>query len=89
MENKPDHAPTGVNESPALATTHDHSPPLATDRGAELEAAIARITRALGTADDETIAELVAERKAMRAELESMRRPANVVPISDARREGR
>ena len=54
-----------------------------------MEAAIARVTRALGTADDETIGELVAERKAMRAELEALRRPANVVPISDARREGR
>jgi hypothetical protein len=32
-------------------------------RGADLERAIARLTRALATADDETIADLVSERR--------------------------
>jgi gamma-glutamyl:cysteine ligase YbdK (ATP-grasp superfamily) len=40
---------------------------------ASLEAAIERLTLALATADDETIAELVAERRAMREQLRAMK----------------
>jgi hypothetical protein len=39
-----------------------------------LEAAITRITRAMLSAPDEAILELVAERRAMRSELESLQR---------------
>jgi hypothetical protein len=48
-------------------------------RGAALEAAIERVTGALETAPDEVIPELVAERRAMREELEMLRRGENVV----------
>jgi hypothetical protein len=50
-------------------------------RAAALEAAIERVTRALVTATDEVIPELVAERRAMREELEGLRRGENVVPL--------
>jgi hypothetical protein len=59
-------------ESTGPKPTQDHPGPSRTDRRSELEAAIARLTRALATADDDTIADLVAERRAMRAELEEM-----------------
>jgi hypothetical protein len=54
----------------------------------ELEGAIARVTRAIAAAgEDVDVAELVAERKAMRVELESLRRTgAGVVDIETARR---
>jgi hypothetical protein len=41
---------------------------------AVLEAAIQRVTRAVVSADDEVLVELVAERRAMREELEELRR---------------
>lgn len=50
----------------------------------ELEAAIARLTRRIATADDKTIDEIVAERKALRLELEARQRehlPSNVRPM--------
>ncbi len=47
-----------------------------TDRGAQLEAAIANMTRLLARTDDEAVAvELVAERRSMRAELRTLRDP--------------
>jgi hypothetical protein len=49
-------------------------------------AAIDRLTRALATADDVSIPELVAERRAMREELAAMReRDADVVRLEDER----
>jgi hypothetical protein len=48
-------------------------PELQPARVTELEAAISRITRALGSADDDDVAGLVAERKAMREELKGLR----------------
>jgi hypothetical protein len=66
--------PRVVIESPRADLVRDNSPtPFATTRGAVLEAAIDRLTRALASADDETIAELVAERRAMREELRALR----------------
>jgi hypothetical protein len=56
-------------------------------RAAALEAAIERVTRGLMTADDEVIPELVAERRAMRGELDGLRRGENVVPFPAPRRE--
>ncbi len=57
------------------------------DRAADLEVAIGRLTTALAIADDDAIAELVAERAAMRSELRSLRTASagNVIPM--ARRE--
>jgi hypothetical protein len=46
-----------------------------------LEAAIDRVTRALVSAADDLIPELVAERRAMREELHQLRRGKNVVPF--------
>jgi hypothetical protein len=56
-----------------------------------LEAAIARLTRALTTADDDALPELVAERRALREELEERRCGANgnVVAIDSRRRDPR
>ena len=55
------------------------------DEGA-LMAAIDRLTRALATADDVSVPELVAERRAMREELAAMReRDADVVRLEDER----
>jgi hypothetical protein len=52
----------------------------------ELEAAIARVTRALAAADDEAITELVAERRALREEFRAMRESgAGVVRLEDER----
>jgi len=59
---------------------------------AALEAAIDRMTRALVTATDEEIAELVAERRAMREELRALREvdAGVVVRLDDERhRRGR
>lgn len=61
------------------------------DRLAELEAAIANVTRLLGKTDDpETAGELVAERRAMRAEVEALRCGAagNVVQFGHGKRRG-
>jgi hypothetical protein len=78
-------APESISEVNESTRPDAAGAPLAdrsqTARGSELEAAIARITRALATADDDTIVELVRERKAMRAELEETLRPANVLPF--------
>jgi hypothetical protein len=51
----------------------------------ELEAAIERVTRAMLTASDDVVGELVAERRAMRAELDALRCPTNVASIDAAR----
>jgi hypothetical protein len=56
------------------------------DQAATLEAAIARLTRALATADDDVIAELVAERRAMREELRVLRETNADVVRLDAER---
>ncbi len=63
---------------------------LATDQGADLKAAIARLTHALATANDDTIADFVAERRALRAELEDWRRAkaGNVVVLDPNRPHG-
>jgi hypothetical protein len=51
-----------------------------------LEGAIARLTRALLTADDETIRELVAERADLRRELRALREAgAGVVSLDEER----
>jgi hypothetical protein len=58
-------------------------------RVAELEAAIANVTRLLARTDDaETAGKLVVERRAMRGELETLRRAgaSNVIAFDDARR---
>jgi hypothetical protein len=53
----------------------------------ELEAAIDRVTRALLTAGDDVIPELVAERRAMREELAAMREEdASVIRLNEGRR---
>jgi hypothetical protein len=54
-----------------------------------LEAAIERVTRALGSAADEAILELRAELRAMRAELEGLRRRQYVVPFRSPGGNGR
>jgi Skp family chaperone for outer membrane proteins len=63
------------------------------DAEAKLEAAIANVTRLLAKADDPDVAaELVAERRSMRAELQALQREAaGVVPIERAHaiRDGR
>ena len=52
----------------------------------ELQAAIDRLTRALARADDETIGDLVAERRALREELRVLRETsADVVRLDDQR----
>jgi hypothetical protein len=59
-------------------------------RAEELEAAVANVTRLVGKTDDaETAAALVAERRAMREELDALRRaqlPRNVVHLDGKRR---
>jgi hypothetical protein len=55
------------------------------ERMSDLERAIGKVTAAIGQAEDvEVIADLVAERRAMRVELEELRRRAadNVVDLS-------
>jgi hypothetical protein len=55
-------------------------------RASTLEAAIHRLTSALATATDETIAELVAERRALREELRVLREvSADIVRLDDQR----
>jgi hypothetical protein len=49
-----------------------------------LEGAIDRMTRALGSAADDVIPDLVAERRAMRVELEELR-PKGLSPINEYR----
>jgi hypothetical protein len=56
---------------------------------AVLTAAIDRVTRALATADDGTIRELVAERRELRAERDALRAGANVVSLDAHRKPGR
>ena len=54
------------------------------ERMSDLERAIGKVTAAIGQADDvEVIADLVAERRSMRSELEELRRLAacNVVDL--------
>jgi len=51
----------------------------------EIQGAIDRLTRALATVDDNGIAELVAERRALREELHAMREAAVVVHLAEAR----
>lgn len=60
-------------------------------REAGLQAAIDRLTRALATAPDDVIGDLVAERRAMREELRQLRvkSATNVVAIVDARKRER
>jgi len=53
---------------------------------AMIEAAIRRLTLALATADDDTIAELVAERRALRDEVRQLREAAGNVRHLDAHR---
>lgn len=60
----------------------------ALDEEAALVAAIDRLTRAMGVAADDAVAEIVAERRAMREELEALRRARSagkVVPIGKGR----
>lgn len=54
----------------------------------DLEGAIARLTRALAGADDDAIADLVAERRVLRAELEGLRvaGASNVVRLDSTMR---
>ena len=55
----------------------------------DLEAAIARVTRALATDDDDSIPELVAERAALRTELRDLQeRDAGVARLGDERARG-
>lgn len=59
--------------------------PSVAERAAQLEAAIANVTRLMSRTDEpETAAELVGERRAMRAELDALQREAarNVVDIA-------
>ena len=55
---------------------------------AEIEDAIASVTRALGRVPDEVVEVLVVERAAMRAELRALRetQAGNVVPLERDRR---
>jgi hypothetical protein len=53
-----------------------------------LEAAIERVTRALVSAADELIPELVAERRALREELEALRWGDTVVSLRPTNRHG-
>jgi hypothetical protein len=77
---------TRSHESARVETDGGQSVGNREGRAAVLEAAIEGVTRALGTADDGVIPELVAERRAMREELERLRRDENVVPFRGPRR---
>jgi hypothetical protein len=84
LENKPIGGGHIEVKSPRLDAVRRPSAPLDDSRGAILERAIDRLTFALTTAPDEVIADLVSERRAMRGELDALRRQtacANVVPI--------
>ena len=67
----------GLSEQNQNASQADQPPPFAGPFAppdeAVLEGAIARVTAALVTADDEAIPELVAERRALREELSALR----------------
>jgi hypothetical protein len=65
------------------------NPAASEESAAVLEAAIHRVTRALVNAADEVVVELVAERQAMREELQGLRRGEDAVPSRAPRREGR
>jgi hypothetical protein len=69
-------------QSPRAPPESNRVQPNHSERGADLERAIARVTRALSTADDDAIAGLVAERRAMRAELEAIRLPSKVIALT-------
>ncbi len=77
-----------VRREPDAPFAPPFAPPLEEE---ELEAAIARLTRALTTADDEAIPALVEERRALREELGEMgEHGAGVVRLGDQRaRRGR
>ncbi len=84
-ENKPDRG-SERSRNPTGQTRSVHFPSTSADRAELLEAAIARLTRALVTASDDTIADLVAERRAMRAELEQLHQDAGGVVRLDEER---
>jgi hypothetical protein len=50
-----------------------------------IEAAIGRLTRALATADEDAIPELVTERASLRRELAELRQGGDVVHLEDER----
>jgi hypothetical protein len=76
-------------ERPPLDTSAGHSRGNG-DPVADLERAIANVTRALATTDaDETVRELVAERRAMRAELHALRHPDAPTNVTDLAAERR
>lgn len=60
-----------------------HSRP---NRLASIEAAIARLTDALGTAADDVISDLVAERRALREELAALRNKEKIVNLAPRRK---
>jgi hypothetical protein len=72
---------TRSHESARVETDVGQSSGNREERAAVLEAAIERVTRALGSAADGVIPELVAERRAMREELEELRRGRHVLPF--------
>jgi hypothetical protein len=85
----PDRGSDGESESYRSETAPDVLEHVATSENtlsaAELAAAIARLTRRMATAGDEEIGELVAERKAMRAELAAWQQshlPGNVIQLA-------
>jgi hypothetical protein len=89
------HAGEAEGESSRLATAGDRSKLLASSHGAasvdDLERAIASITRAIGAASDDEIADLVSERRDMRGKLAELQRAAagNVIALDALRRGGR
>jgi hypothetical protein len=88
LEITQDREPEGEHESPRLETARDQSRPIETDRGAILEAAIDRLTRALVSVDDDVIPELVAERRGLREELHALREAGagNVIDLGAHRK---
>jgi hypothetical protein len=84
-------SPDGPSQTGAKRSHSRHFAPRSrpfVQRGAEVEAAIAGVTTALGRAPDEVVPMLVAERAAMRAELRALRetQTANVVTLDLDRR---
>ncbi len=71
----------GSRESTRVETDVGQSSGNREGRAAVLETAIDRVTRALVTAADEVIPGLVAERRAMRNELDALQRCLSVVPF--------
>lgn len=88
LEKQPDRRSDDGIQSPRLDSPREPSTDLARDGGALLEQAIERLTRALLVAPDDVVVDLVAERRAMRRELEALRRDraGNVLSLEDARR---